>query len=29
LLLFLGVFVPMMVNTVWGVVEILILPVAK
>ena len=29
LLLFLGVFVPMMVYTVWGVVEILTLPVAK
>ena len=29
LLLFLGVFVPMMVYTVWGVVDILTLPMAK
>ena len=28
-LLFLGVFVPMMVYTVWGVVDILTLPMAK
>lgn len=29
LLLFLGVFIPMMVYVVWGVYEILTLPVAK
>jgi hypothetical protein len=29
LLLFIGVFVPMMVYTVWGVVDILTLPMAK
>jgi hypothetical protein len=29
LLLFIGVFVPMMVYTVWGVVDILTLPLAK
>jgi len=29
LLLFLGVFVPMVVYTVWGVYDILTLPVAK
>ena len=29
LLLFLGVMVPMMLYTVWGVVDILTLPVAK
>ena len=29
LLLFLGVFVPMVVYTVWGVFDILTLPVAK
>lgn len=29
LLLFIGVFVPTMVYTVWGVVEILTLPLAK
>jgi hypothetical protein len=29
ILLFLGVFVPMMVYTVWGVVDILTLPMAK
>ena len=29
ILLFLGVFVPMMVYTVWGVVDILTLPLAK
>ena len=29
LLLFLGVFVPMMVYTVWGVIDILTLPMAK
>ncbi len=29
LLLFLGVMVPMLVYTVWGVVEILTLPIAK
>ena len=28
-LLFLGVFVPMMVYTVWGVVDILTLPMTK
>lgn len=29
LLLFLGVFIPMVVYTAWGVYEILTLPVAK
>ena len=29
LLLFLGVFVPMVLYTVWGVVDILTLPMAK
>ncbi len=29
LLLFLGVLVPMLLYTVWGVVDILTLPVAK
>jgi len=29
LLLFLGVFVPMVIYTVWGVVDILTLPMAK
>ena len=29
LLLFLGVMVPMLVYTVWGVVDILTLPIAK
>ena len=29
LLLFLGVFVPMVVYTVWGVYDILTLPIAK
>ena len=29
LLLFIGVFVPMMVYTVWGVVDILTLPMTK
>jgi hypothetical protein len=29
LLLFLGVMVPMLVYTVWGVVDILTLPMAK
>lgn len=29
LLLFIGVFVPTMVYTVWGVVDILTLPMAK
>ncbi len=29
LLLFLGVLVPMLIYTVWGVVDILTLPVAK
>ena len=29
LLLFLGVFIPMMVYTVWGVVDILTLPTTK
>ena len=29
LLLFLGVFVPMVVYTVWGVYDILTLPMAK
>jgi len=29
LLLFLGVFIPMMVYTVWGVYDILSLPMAK
>lgn len=29
LLLFLGVLIPMLVYTVWGVVDILTIPVAK
>lgn len=29
LLLFLGVFVPMVLYTLWGVIDILTLPVAK
>jgi hypothetical protein len=29
MLLFLGVFIPMVVYNLWGVVEILALPVAK
>lgn len=29
LLLFIGVLVPMLVYTVWGVVDILTLPIAK
>lgn len=29
LLLFLGVFVPMVVYTLWGVIDILTVPVAK
>lgn len=29
LLLFLGVLIPMVVYNLWGVVEILVLPVAK
>ena len=29
LLLFLGVFVPMVVYTIWGVYDILTLPIAK
>ena len=29
ILLFLGVFIPMMVYNLWGVVEIMMLPLAK
>jgi hypothetical protein len=29
LLLFLGVFIPMMLYTLWGVIDILTVPVAK